>query len=325
MPKNNPITKESLKKGIAQLEIEGKFKNSQEMEEAIDEQLKESGEDLEYECGECGKSIPDLQTCPYCQANLEEDDEDDEDDEDEEDDEEDKAAEEDGEESDDEEDEEEDDLEGKSVKELKAIAKEEEVDIKGLKKAEEIIEAIKAARNEDDEDGDDEDEDEDDEDEKEEPKKSSKAAGKDKGKEKEKDQPKAKDKEKKTAPKASGDYEKVLTAVEKALGKGYEKAERATGVVFLKDSKRILKVASTGKVEFNTPMKDADNLETFTDEQAKAKHLGSCRAIFYGDDMKQLAELVGQCKKKFGGAVEEDEEDEAPAKGKDKQKGNKKK
>lgn len=63
------ITLASLKKGATRLglEIEGLSKKK-ELEEAIQNKLNEH--ELGYECPICGKDIPDVDVCPFCDENF---------------------------------------------------------------------------------------------------------------------------------------------------------------------------------------------------------------------------------------------------------------
>lgn len=99
-------------------------------------------------------------------------------------------------------------------------------------------------------------------------------------------------------------FAELVEIVDKAIGEGFEKRDRKTGVTYVKDGKRLLKVVSVSKttsVEFNVIMTGEDeNLTKYTIEEAKAKHLGSTTAIYALGDIATATNLIKEAIKTFG-------------------------
>lgn len=65
---------------------------------------------------------------------------------------------------------------------------------------------------------------------------------------------------------------------------------------------RLLKVVKTRSgftIEFNVEVPKVDGLKVLTPEQAKAKHMGTCRWIYSGSDEKVIKQLVTEAVKNF--------------------------
>lgn len=92
------------------------------------------------------------------------------------------------------------------------------------------------------------------------------------------------------------EFIQLIDKIDKVIGDGFEKRERKTGITYVKERKRIFKAVSTGKalsIEFNVDIKSEDeNLKKYTEEEAKARHLGSTRAIYTLGDVDFAIKLV---------------------------------
>lgn len=256
------ITVTSLQAGCKQFEIETESKKAKELETLIDKALAQK--ELGYECPSCKKDIPDVKVCPYCGESFE-----------------------DGEEKTDEEktgeentgNEEKTDAD-KVIEDAAKDVAEKVTDKKQTpaeKKAAEKAAADKKAAD----------------------KKAADKAAADK---------KAADKKGKETPvytaKKNEEFAAFVKDLDELLGKDFEKRERKTGVTYVKEAKRLMKAVSTGKtlvVEFNASIDtDGDNITKYTEEEAKAKHLGTTKAIYDGGDTKIAMKLAKEALKNFG-------------------------
>jgi hypothetical protein len=72
----------------------------------------------------------------------------------------------------------------------------------------------------------------------------------------------------------------------------------ASGITYLVGKKRLMKVTGTAKsisIEFNESLQtDDDNVRKYTEDEAKAKHLGTVRAIYSFGDLDTALSLVKQ-------------------------------
>jgi hypothetical protein len=97
------------------------------------------------------------------------------------------------------------------------------------------------------------------------------------------------------------EFSELVAAIDEVLGDEFEKRERKTGITYVSSGKRLLKAVSTGKtlsIEFNVELKsNDDSLVKYTEEEAKAKHLGSTRAIYALGELKTAIKLVKEAHK----------------------------
>jgi hypothetical protein len=218
-----------------------------------------SEQELGYECPSCKKDIPDLKACPYCGESFEEEDADTE--------------------------EVEEDAEDTDTEDAEPISDED---------AEEVAKAVVSKE---------------------------KGKGKDKGKDKNKNKDKESEKtdsedakpEKEGRGRPQGKsksteekekmFDELVAGIDEIVGEDFEKRDRKTGVTYVKEGKRLLKAVSTGKslsVEFNVEVESKDeNLTAYTEEEAKAKHLGSTRAIYTLGETDVALKLVKKAFKTF--------------------------
>lgn len=95
---------------------------------------------------------------------------------------------------------------------------------------------------------------------------------------------------------ATKEYEELIAAINEIAGPDVEVRHNNSGPTYLIDKKRIMKVTSTSKsisIEFNEELTtDDDNIKKFTAEEAKAKHLGTVRAIYSLGEVSIAVQLV---------------------------------
>lgn len=272
------ITTKTLKEGMKQFKLESDSNKKNELEKMLDDYL--SKKELGYECPNCGKDIPDVDACPYCGESFT--DEESEENEETEYDENSELEDEGNEEAGEEESEEESDEE--KTEEEETEEKDEEKEIEKI--ADEVAKNV------------------------------AKDKGKGKSKDKEKDKEKDKDKDKEKSKETSKeeivekvnkeDFDKFVEKANEALGKDFEKfevRERKTGLTYVKDKKRLMKIVSSTRaivIEFNVelPVED-ENLTKFTEDEAKKKHLGSVRGMFIVKDENKAVKLIKQAVKLF--------------------------
>lgn len=102
-------------------------------------------------------------------------------------------------------------------------------------------------------------------------------------------------------------YNNVLEEIRKMVnefnGTKFEEVKNTSGSSFFGPVKtRLLKVVKTKsgyKIEFNFEVGPDENLRVLTPEEAKAKHMGTARWIYYGNDINVIRKLVRQALEKF--------------------------
>jgi hypothetical protein len=112
----------------------------------------------------------------------------------------------------------------------------------------------------------------------------------------------------------------VLAEIRKIVPKQFEEKENKSGVTWFGPNRtRLLKVVETKKglrIEFNVEVdKEVPGMTYYTKEQAKEKHMGTCRWIYSGGDMEVVKNLVKQAiegfepKKRADSKEEKDKEE----------------
>jgi hypothetical protein len=112
----------------------------------------------------------------------------------------------------------------------------------------------------------------------------------------------------------------VLAEIRKIVPQDFSEKENKSGVTWFGPNRtRLLKVVETKKgmrIEFNVEVnKDITGMTYYTKEQAKEKHMGTCRWIYSGGDMEVVKELVKQAisgfepKKRADSKEEKDKEE----------------
>jgi hypothetical protein len=90
----------------------------------------------------------------------------------------------------------------------------------------------------------------------------------------------------------------LIEKIQSKIGVQFIPAYRQSGVTFFGPKGRILKMVDNGSwlyFEFNVAVPSIDGLRTYTDKEAKDKHLGTCRWIYKGrslDDVNRLVEYA---------------------------------
>lgn len=236
----NAITLTTLKRGADSLNIEFEEPiTKKELETIISEAI--SKMELGYECPTCGKDIPDVDICPFCNESFN------------------------------------DEGEGQDQEEmdLEADALAIESNIPDSGKEDETSIPTETNKTEF-----------------ENPKAEDKTPA---------PAPKVNNKKKQeTKPKVSNGigseiHGQLLEGIGEIL-EGCETRMNTSGITYLLDKKRILKVAASAKsinIEFNVELETQDDsIKTFTADEAKAKHLGTVRAIYTLGDLQLALNLV---------------------------------
>lgn len=298
----NKITLSTLKAGCEALGLEINSKKPKDLEKAIDEAIK--NEELGYECPSCGKDIPDISNCYYCGENFDEDKQSEEEIDEEVD------ENEDGEEYYEEVNEDEEEVSAneflnqefeKTAKEVasKVANKPSKEDKKKDNKKDKEVKEDKKKDKEDKKD------------------KDNKEAKKEVKKDKEVKEDKKKDKEVKedenkqekkgrlklpeeVSAKRKEEFEKLITNTDKILGDEIEKRPRKTGVTYVNEKQRVMKIVSSGKeiiLEFNVKIdSNVDGFIKYTEEEAKAKHLGKMTSMYNGNSFEDAISLIKKVK-----------------------------
>lgn len=97
--------------------------------------------------------------------------------------------------------------------------------------------------------------------------------------------------------KDSEEYKMLISEIDSILsGDNITKKDNASGITYLVDKKRIMKVAATTKsisIELNEEIdNDDENIRKYTEADAKAKHLGTVRAIYSFGDLDTALLLI---------------------------------
>jgi len=114
-----------------------------------------------------------------------------------------------------------------------------------------------------------------------------------------------KNKDRKTGPKKEDkkidgnikeEYDRLIGEIIAIVGPDATRVENKSGDTFKIGKKRLLKATSSTKsisIEFNVVLQtENENIKTFTEEEAKAKHLGTVRAIYSFGDFETAIALV---------------------------------
>ena len=252
------ITVEALKRGLESLGLEVSSKKQKDLEKQIDGALKDM--ELGFECPSCSKDIPDVTFCPYCGESFEEEAEETEDVED--------AAEGLEETADDS-----DDSEEMTANEFLN----KEIDETSKKVAEKLTEKPKS-----------------------EAKKSKDAKpvkeNKPKAEKKESDKKGREKIPEEVIKQRKEELTNFINSADSIIGDKLEKRERKTGLTYVLGTERLFKIVATIKqivVEFNVDLKsNVDGLVRYSPEEAKAKHFGSIKSIYSGDNMENALKLI---------------------------------
>lgn len=99
-------------------------------------------------------------------------------------------------------------------------------------------------------------------------------------------------------------YEKTLSQIRDLVKEGqFVEKKNASGHSFFGPSKtrllKLVKIKSGHKLEFNVEVPTADEMQVLTLEQAKEKHMGTCRWIYNGKDERMIEKLVKHAVKNF--------------------------
>ena len=234
------ITLATLKKGAESLGVEFEPKISKkDLEDLIKETL--SKQELGYECPNCKRDIPDVDTCPFCAESFVDEGEPDE---------------------------EESKLEITNEDNILTTTP-DSTDVENKGKDIEIKTGI------------------------------TKEQGKT-GDSKDKAKNSGKADKVKEAPKSGKDseeYKQLIASINEAYPDLIAKVN-ASGLTYLVGKKRLMKVTGSTKsisIEFNEALEtDDDNVRKYTEEEAKAKHLGTVRAIYGFGDLDTALSLVKQ-------------------------------
>jgi hypothetical protein len=113
----------------------------------------------------------------------------------------------------------------------------------------------------------------------------------------------------------NGLYHKTLSEIRKLIPQGkFMEKENKSGITFFGDNKtRLLKMVETKKglrIEFNVPVPKVDGLQTLSEEDAKEKHMGTCRWIYTGDNVEDVKKLVKEALTGFEPKKRSDAKDE---------------
>lgn len=96
----------------------------------------------------------------------------------------------------------------------------------------------------------------------------------------------------------------ILEEIRKIIPKEFSEKENKSGVTWFGPKRtRLLKVVETKKgirIEFNVEVdSNVPGMITYTKEEAKEKHMGTCRWIYTGGDMELVKKLVKQAVERF--------------------------
>jgi predicted nucleotidyltransferase component of viral defense system len=110
-------------------------------------------------------------------------------------------------------------------------------------------------------------------------------------------------------------YVKTLAEIRKMIpANKFQEKENKSGVTFFGESKtRLMKMVETKKglrIEFNVPVSKVTGLTVLSEEEAKAKHMGTCRWIYSGNNMDDVKKLVQEAIQKFEPKKRADAKDE---------------
>lgn len=98
-------------------------------------------------------------------------------------------------------------------------------------------------------------------------------------------------------------FMKTMEEIKNIIPKDFQTKENKSGVTWFGASRtRLLKMVETKRglrVEFNTPVSKVDGLIELSVEEAKAKHMGTCRWIYTGADTETVKKLVQEAITKF--------------------------
>lgn len=99
----------------------------------------------------------------------------------------------------------------------------------------------------------------------------------------------------------------------------FSEKENKSGYTWFGESRtRLLKIVETKRglrIEFNVPVSNVEGLTILTEQEAKEKHMGTCRWIYSGDDIETVALLIEEAiegfepKKRAGARVDEEVEE----------------
>ncbi|MDF2615429.1 MAG: hypothetical protein K0Q47_84 [Sedimentibacter sp.] len=113
-----------------------------------------------------------------------------------------------------------------------------------------------------------------------------------------------KEKVKKEAEAAQKLYDAILLEIEKIIPKDKFKSKtNNSGVTFFgTEGTRAFKVVKAKKgvkLELNVPVSKVENLTILTEKEASEKHMGTCRWIYIGDDIKTIKNLIKEAVEKY--------------------------